>query len=147
MLKAPRRVEPGETFCHVCGRMLTYAHVCSRMFTYAHVCSRMLLYVCPHTPVYVSSYYYMCVLILLTYADVCRRDGHCVRPSLVRSAANTRCVCSRMLTYAHVCSRMLTYDHVCSRMLTFFGLTRSQQVCMLMYAHVCSRMLTYAGVC
>ncbi len=56
----------------------------------SHVCLHTLLYMCPHTAVYVSSYYFMCVLMqtagedgsesdygsgkedsLLTYADVC----------------------------------------------------------------------------
>jgi hypothetical protein len=33
--------------------------------SYSYICVLMLLYVCPHTPIYVSSCSYVCVLMLL----------------------------------------------------------------------------------
>ena len=33
--------------------------------TYYYICDLILLYMCPHTTIYVTSYYYICVLILL----------------------------------------------------------------------------------
>ena len=33
--------------------------------SYYHICVLILIYVCPHTTIHVSSYYYTCVLILL----------------------------------------------------------------------------------
>jgi hypothetical protein len=33
--------------------------------SYYYICVLILLYMCPHTAIYVSSYYYICVLILL----------------------------------------------------------------------------------
>ena len=35
------------------------------MFLHTTICVLILLYMCPHTAIYVSSYYYICVLILL----------------------------------------------------------------------------------
>jgi hypothetical protein len=72
------------TYADVCWRMLTYADVCWRMLTYAcrwerlcvrtatrrtlpticglilrYICVLILLCTCPHTTIYVSSYYYI----------------------------------------------------------------------------------------
>ena len=78
------------------------------------------------TTIYVSSYYYVCVRILLYmcpvenemkrrlpvltgFLQVCLISMHSALLLYMCDA----CVCSRMLTYAHVCSRMLTYADVC----------------------------------
>jgi hypothetical protein len=47
---------------HICVILL---HVSS----YYYICVLILLYMCPHTTIYVSSYYYICVLILLIRAS------------------------------------------------------------------------------
>ena len=60
---------------------------------------------CPHTTVYVSSYYNMCVLMLLYV---------CPRTTVRRQVGLFAHVCSRMLTYAHVCSRMQAEDRAYS---------------------------------
>ncbi len=61
---------------------------------------------CPHTtPICVSSYYCIRVLILLLYM--------CPHATIYVSREAGR---RRMLTYADVCSRMLAYAHVCSYM-------------------------------
>ena len=61
---------------------------------------------CSHTTIFVFSYYYICVVILLYLCP------HTAGASGAQPPTD-----ADMLTYAHVCSRMLTYAHVCSRML------------------------------
>jgi hypothetical protein len=102
----PSASAPG-TYADVCWRMLTYADVCWRMLAYAPLdcvlpsASALGVCMCPHTMIYVSSYYDICVLMLLF-----------MRPHA------TVCVLMLQCLYADVCWRMLTYADVCWRMLT-----------------------------
>ena len=63
---------------------------------------------CPHTAIYVSSYCYMCVRMLVPVsADAYHHTVYmCLQSD----------VCWRMLRYADVCWRMLTYAEVCRRL-------------------------------
>jgi hypothetical protein len=84
--------------------MLTYANVCSRKLERRSKSTRVScfrtssaslprcirLYMCPHTAKYVSSYYYICVLMLL-------------HMRLVQAAPRCRGV------YAYICVRILLY--------------------------------------
>ncbi len=79
-----------------------------------------------HKLLQLSTYYYICVSILLY---TCPRASS-TWSRMKRSCGSYADVCWRMLAYADVCWRMLTYADVCWRMLT--------------YADVCWRMLTYA---
>jgi hypothetical protein len=99
-------------------------HTPTYVSSYCYICVLILLYICPHTAMYVSSYCYMCVLILLyvsSYSYIC------------------------VLTYADVCWRMLAsaagaeWERYCS--VCVWG------VCAGTHADVCWRMLTYADVC
>jgi hypothetical protein len=74
--------------------------------SYCYICVLIMLYMCPHTAMYVSSYCYVCVLI---------QSPHIPPEKSVRAYAD---VCWRMRTYADVCGRMLTYADVCWRMRT-----------------------------
>jgi hypothetical protein len=137
--------------------MLTYAHVCSRMLTHSSaeqvVRDRRKRRGAPRLQIY-------CTIRA-------RSKPRAVDVRVGPRCRCHRCVCSRMLTYAHVCSRMLTFEwdhavvvtgayaHVCSRMLTYahvcsrssgttLSLSQARRYSrMLTYAHVCSRMLTF----
>ncbi len=115
------------------------------------------LQVCPH--MYVSSYYYICVLILLYMcphtADVCWRlltyEGVsgalqvCPHTTIYVSSYCYICVLILLCMCPHtadVCWCMLTYADVCVA-----GVSSYYYVCVLIqltYADVCWRMLTYA---
>jgi hypothetical protein len=140
------------TYADVCWRMLTYADVCWRMLTYADVTTWVTCayYMCPHTTIsvdvdtdivvwgvrlrlqlliYVSSYYYMCVLILLYVcphtSDInVRILPQVLHRALKRPNIDTH-VCWRMLTYADVCWRMLTYADVISILPSLVSILRS----------------------
>jgi hypothetical protein len=100
------------------------------------MCVSSYYYMCPHTPMCVSSHY----------------DTGNV-PSSPKLLDHAKGVCSCMLTYVcwrtpkayvHICSRVITHAHVSPRLPD-----HAKSVCsrMLTYAEsVCSRMLTYADV-
>jgi hypothetical protein len=117
---------------------------------------------CPHTTIYVSSYYFICVLILLymcSHTSMCvlciphctlcyEQYEHMTCPHNSMSIWRVRILLHhvsswwRMLMYADVSWRMLTYADVCWRMLTYADGCRR----ILMYADVCWRMLTNSGM-
>ena len=57
-------------YLYVSSYYYIYYYLCVLM---PHLCVLILLYICPHTAIYMSSCYYICVLILLYMKVTCRR--------------------------------------------------------------------------
>jgi hypothetical protein len=57
--EACRYLLPLLSACCMCPHTTIYVS------SYCYICVLILLYMCPHTAIYVSSYFYICVLILL----------------------------------------------------------------------------------
>jgi hypothetical protein len=131
------------TYADAWWRMLTYADVCWRMLTYADVCWRMLTYEVQHngaydslqvydfcvwarrwlpqasTAMYVSSYCYICVLILL----ICYMSSYCyVCPHTAMCLASSYCyICVLILLYMcpHTATSVSSYCYRCVLILLY----------------------------
>jgi predicted ABC-type exoprotein transport system permease subunit len=84
----------------------SYCRVCTKnsVSSYWYICVLILLYMCPHTAIYASSYCYICVLILL-YVSSYLNQWTCHQ-----SPSHSRRVCTKecgLLLY--ICVLILLY--------------------------------------
>ena len=70
----------------------------------------ILLYMCPHTPIYVSSYFYICVLILLY---MCPHTTICVLILLCMCPHTTMCVLILIYVCPHTAIYVSAYQYMC----------------------------------
>ena len=77
--------------------------------SYYYICALILLCMCPHTTTYVSSYYYICVLILL----LCPHTTICVLILLYMFPHTTICVLILLYMCPHTTGGSGRVDGVC----------------------------------
>jgi hypothetical protein len=97
--------------------------------SYSYICVLILLYMCPHTPIYVSSYSYICVLILLYM---------CPHTAIYVSS------------YCYICVLILLY--MCPHTLILLGETRERTpqqpdtaICVLILLYMCPHTAMYVS--
>ncbi len=129
-------------------------HTTTYVSSYYYICVLVLLHMCPHTTTYVSSDYNICVLIL---QHMCLHTTICVLILQYMCPHTTICVLILLYMCPHTSIYVSSYYYICVLVLLYVcphTTTGSGERCggdlqplrMLAYADVCWRMLTYADV-
>jgi hypothetical protein len=112
---------------YMCPHTTVYVSSYYYMCPHTTICFLILLCMCPHTTVYVSSYYYVCVLILLY---MCPHTTICVLILLYMCPHTTIYVSSYYYMCPHTTGYVSSYIplYVSSYQIALLG-RRAQEVC------------------
>jgi hypothetical protein len=102
-------------------------HTTIYVSSYCYISVRMLLYMCPHTAIYLSACYYICVLTLLY---VC--------PLTNMYVSSYCCICVLILLY-YICVLIPLY--ICPH--TTIYVSSYYYICVLILLHMCRHLCSY----